>query len=198
MKKILIGLLALTMLTFAGCEKDDPDPEDPIAERTVLVYMAARNNLSYWPSSGYRFASADLKEIKQASKELGDNHLVIYVDKAQDPVAEFDDHKPYLLHYRKGELRDSIPMDSTAIPCDPVVMKSVISKAFTDYPAKDYGLVLWGHATGWLIKSDSIASYTARKRAYGGSNITNSNRGAGDKWMNIPTLAKTLKTLPHL
>ena len=198
MKKFFLGIMALMAWTFIGCNKDDEETEDPIAERTVLIYMAAQNNLSYWPGSGYRFAKNDLDEIKQALPQMGDNHLVIFVDKAKDPVTRYDDHNPYLLHYRKGELRDSVPLDSTMVPCDPTMMKNVINRVFTDYPAKDYGLVLWGHASGWLFKSDSIASYTARQRAYGGSNLNNSNQGAGDRWMNIPTLAKILKTVPHL
>ena len=190
--------MALTAWTFVSCNKDDDEPEDPQAERTVLIYMAAQNNLSYWPGSGYRFAKNDLDEIKQALPQMGDNNLVIFVDKAKNPNSLYDDHNPYLLHYRKGELRDSVPLDSTMVPCDPTMMKNVINRVFTDYPAKDYGLVLWGHASGWLVKSDSIVSYTARQRAYGGSNLNNSNQGAGDRWMNIPTLAKILKTVPHL
>lgn len=197
-KRSLIGLLALMTLAFVSCGKDDPEPEDPIAERTVLIYMAAQNNLTYWPNSGHRFATTDLQEIKQAVKNLADYHLVVYVDKSQDPVSSLDDHIPYMLHYRKGELRDSISMDPTQLPCDPATMKAVINKAFTDYPAKDYGIVFWGHANGWLFKNDSIASYTARQRAYGGTNKNESNQGSGDLWMNIPTLAKVLKTTPHL
>lgn len=195
MKKLLIGLLAVA--TLVGCHKDDPEDE-PIAERTVLIYMAAQNNLSYWPLSGSRFANDDLNEIKQAIKKIGDNNLVIYVDKAKDPNAKYDDHIPYLLHYRNGELKDSISMDSTALACDPVTFKTVVKKAFTDYPANDYGLVLWGHATGWLIRSDTIVSYQARNRAYGGTMKNESNQSSGELWMNIPTLAKTLKALPHL
>ena len=198
MKKILIGLLAMTMLMFVGCGKDDPETEDPVAERTVLIYMAAQNNLTLWPNTSNRFAEYDLKEIKKGIESMGDNHLVIYVDKAKDPISGYDDYKPYLLHYRKGELRDSIPLDESMLPCNPATMKTVIEKAFTDYPGKDYGLVLWGHATGWLFKNDSIANNSARNRAYGGTNKNESNQGSGDLWMNIPTLAKTLKTLPHL
>jgi len=198
MKKILIGLLAMTMLMFVGCGKDDPETEDPVAERTVLIYMAAQNNLTLWPNTSNRFAEYDLKEIKKGIESMGDNHLVIYVDKAKDPISGYDDYKPYLLHYRKGELRDSIPLDESMLPCNPATMKTVIEKAFTDYPGKDYGLVLWGHASGWLFKNDSIANNSARNRAYGGTNKNGSNQGSGDLWMNIPTLAKTLKTLPHL
>jgi hypothetical protein len=89
-------------------------------------------------------------------------------------------------------------MDSTAIPCDPATMRTVIKKAFSEFPAKDYGLVLWGHATGWLIRTDTIASSAARKRAYGGTMYNGTNQGSGNVWMNIPTLAKVLKEVPHL
>lgn len=195
MKKLTIILLALVALV--ACHKDDPEEEDPTAERTVLIYMAAQNNLTYWPSSAYRFAESDLKEIAEGAKSLGDCHLVVYVDKAKDPVDTRDDHRPYLLHFRKGELRDSIAMDSTRLACDPATFREVAQKAFTDYPANDYGLVLWGHANGWLVRTDTLASY-ARRRAYGGTNPTESYVGSGDRWMNIPTLAKTLRSLPRL
>ena len=183
MKKILIGLLALTAWTFVSCNKDDDEPEDPQAERTVLIYMAAQNNLN-------SFAHYDLLEIEEGMKNIGNNHLVVYHDRAmQDPV---------LLHYRNGELRDSIPMDPAAVVCDPATLKAVAKKAFTDYPANDYGLVLWGHASGWLFRNDTLASANARKRAYGGTNKNGSNYGAGDTWMNIHMMAKALATLPHM
>ena len=195
MKKILIGFLAMTL--FVGCHKDDPEEEvETVAQRTVLIYMAAQNNLTY--NNGNRFAEMDLDEIKQGVKTIGDNNLVIYVDKAKDPTTSHNDHKPYLLRYRNGELKDSIPMDSTSVVCDPATLKAVAKKAFTDFPANDYGLVLWGHATGWLIRTDTITSNAARQRAYGGTNYNDSYSGSGNLWMNIPTLAKALKTLPHL
>ena len=182
MKKLLIALLAVTVLI--GCEKDDPsDNEDPKADRTVLIYMAAQNNLN-------SFAHYDLIEIEEGTKNIGNNHLVVYHDRAmQDPV---------LLHYCNGELRDSIPMDPTAVVCDPATLKAVAKRVFTDYPANDYGLVLWGHASGWLFKNDTIAYAGARRRAYGGTNMSGSNIGGGNMWMNTNTLAKALATLPHL
>ena len=195
MKKLFLAFLAAAILV--GCHKDDPEDEvETIAQRTVLIYMAAQNNLTY--NSGTRFAELDLKEIKEGVKTIGDNNLVIYVDKASDPMYNHNDPNPYMLRYRNGELKDSIPMDSTSMVCDPATLKAVAKKAFTDFPANDYGLVLWGHATGWLIRTDTIANYTARNRAYGGTNYNDSYSGSGNLWMNIPTLAKVLKTLPHL
>ena len=182
MKKLLIAFL--TIVAFVACDKDDPGTEEEnIAQRTVLIYMAAQNNLN-------SYAHYDLEEIQQGIKNIGDNHLVVYHDRAmQDPV---------LLHYRNGELSDSIPMDPAAVVCDPTTLKAVAKRVFTDYPANDYGLVLWGHASGWLFRNDTIASADARRRAYGGTNMNGSNYGPGDKWMNIHMLAKALAPLPHL
>lgn len=197
MKKLLIGLLAVMTLTFVSCHKDKEE-ESPTAERTVLIYMAGQNNLTYWSGSSFRYAEEDLKEIRNGVANMGDNHLLVYVSLAKDPDPKHDDHLPYLLHFRKGELRDSIPLDSTMIPSDPATFKTIVQKAFTNYPAKDYGLVLWGHGTGWLFRSDSLDSNQSRRRAYGGSNPNRSNQGAGDVWLNIPTMAKILKSQQHM
>lgn len=63
MKKYLI--LLATAFFFGACGCDDEDDDDTgLAERTVLVYMAADNNLS-------KFADLDLKELKEGSKQLG-------------------------------------------------------------------------------------------------------------------------------
>lgn len=194
MKKLLIALLGVA--AFIGCE-DDSDYIYPKAQRTVLIYMAAQNNLTN--DMGNRYAEFDLQEIKEGIRNMDDNHLVVYVNKAKDSNKAKDDHLPYLLHYYKGTLYDSIPMDSTMLPCDPATLQTVMKHTVNYYPADDYGLVLWGHATGWLYRNDTIAySVGARNRAYGGTNTNESAMGSGNKWMNIHTLAQMLKTQPHL
>ena len=65
MKKIVsLYLMILGVATgiMSCCHDDDPE-EDPIAECTVLIYMAAENDLS-------SFAINDLEEMKQASRAL--------------------------------------------------------------------------------------------------------------------------------
>lgn len=182
------------MALLTACQKDNNNNEpEGIAERTVLIYMSAENNLTDW--GGFPYADEDLKEIKEGAKSIGNNNLLIYVSKATK------DELPYLLYYRNGQMRDSIIIDKTEeLPCDPEQFEEVVRKAFTDYPANSYGLVLWGHATGWEINNDSIpyTSATARKKAYGGSNKNNSTSGAGRYWMNIPTMANVLKKVPHM
>lgn len=195
MKKILYAIIALAVLT--ACKKDEEETEVK-AGRTVLVYIAAENNLGYEEYIGkkYRNAYDDIQEMKEGVKTMGNNHLVVYVDKPNDPDPEFSRPIPYMLHFYKGELKDSIQMEES-LTSDPTIFENVIRTAFTKYPADSYGLVLWGHGSGWLIENDSV-KYNARKKAYGGDTGNNSYDTPGKSWMNIPSMAKALSRLPHL
>ena len=176
-------------------------PEEPQvkADKTVLVYIAAENNLGYMGGMGfsYRLANDDISEMKQGAKSIGNNHLVLYVDKCNDGDPLYNDPKPYILHFYQGELRDSIPMEES-LTADPSVFENVIRRSFTTFPAQSYGLVLWGYSSGWIINNDSVPYYSARRKAYGGDTGDNSYGGSGRYWMNIPSMASALSKLPHL
>ena len=75
MKNLLIAICLLAGLT--SCHHDDDDePVDNRDRRTVLVYIAAENNLSI-------YANSDLDEMKEGSKKLADDqNLIVYVDEA--------------------------------------------------------------------------------------------------------------------
>ena len=190
MKKLFIALLGLATLT--ACQKDDKE-EVVKAERTVLVYMAGENGLT-------SYINDELKEMMFGSKSIGNNNLLVYVDRGGG-----SSELPYLARIKDGKLGDSISIADMSISkqdeyaCDPKVMESVIRYAFQKFPSRnnDYGLVLWGHACGWMIETDSIPYTAMGRKAYG---IDNGNNGSSDygKWMNIPTMAKLLSKLPHL
>lgn len=176
MKKYLIALSLLT--TLWSCHRDHEDNDDPkstTARRTVLVYMAAENNLNF-------SAESDLTEMKTGSRSLAkDQNLIVYVDMATSQTT------PYLARVKGGELVDTIYMEES-LTADPAVLEKVLRTVRKNYPAKSYGLVLWGHASGWLISNDSVAY--AQSRAYGGDTGDNSSSGAGRYWMNIPSMAE--------
>ena len=83
-------------------------------------------------------------------------------------------------------------------------MKAIINYAFRKYPSRtgDYGLVLWGHATGWVLEDDSVATTATAaargpRRGYGvdrGSDLSNGKLA----WINISSLAEVLSQVPHL
>lgn len=183
MKKILIAICLLSGLT--SCHHDDDTPEDNTARRTVLVYMAAENNLT-------RFATEDLEEMKTGSLKLAeDQNLVIYVDKAGSLTA------PYIVRAKNGEMVDTIFMKE-ALSADPTTLQDVIQYTREHFPAKSYGLLLWGHASGWLVSTkDSISrtrgSSILEPKAYGGATGNNSSSSSGNYWMNIVPMAKAIQ-----
>jgi hypothetical protein len=183
MKKILIAICLLSGLT--SCHHDDDTPEDNTARRTVLVYMAAENNLS-------RFATEDLEEMKTGSLKLAeDQNLVIYVDKAGSLTT------PYIVRAKNGEMVDTIFMKE-ALSADPTTLQDVIQYTREHFPAKSYGLLLWGHASGLLVSTkDSISrtrgSSILEPKAYGGATGNNSSSSSGNYWMNIVPMAKAIQ-----
>ena len=183
MKKILIAICLLAGLT--SCHHDDDNPEDNSARRTVLVYMAAENNLT-------QFASEDLSEMKTGSLKLAeDQNLIIYVDKAGSLTT------PYIVRAKNGELVDTVFMKE-ALAADPTTLQDIIQYTREHYPAKSYGLMLWGHASGWLVSTrDSISRTRGNSimepQAYGGSTGNNSSSSSGNYWMNIVPMAKAIQ-----
>lgn len=188
MKKSLyiIGLLALAV---TGCHHHD-DPYKDLSKRTVIVYMAGENSLSY-------NATTDLMEMAVGSMQLSSNErLVAFVD--QQSV-----NPPYIV-----EIKDSI-CDTVKVfredfyASDPERFREVIEWIENRFPAANdnYALVLWGHATGWIVERDTIAQsrMMSSRRAYGLDYGNDNPQGerAGVKWMNITQMARALEGLPR-
>lgn len=170
---ILPVVLALVLTSCRDEPAIDPEPEIPptdLAPRTVLVYMAADNNLG----SG-NFDRSDINEmcIGAASANLGTaGRLIVYQSAYSKPPVLMEilpDRIDTLLNYEYGT---------------PAVarsrMEDVIASTRELAPARKYGIVLWGHGTGWL--QDGISGESAAY-AYG----PEQNKG-----MNISTLAEIL------
>ncbi|MBR4730370.1 MAG: lipoprotein [Prevotella sp.] len=202
MKKILFAIIATAVLTACNKDKEDEPKPEVKADRTVLLYMSGECSL-------WDFVEPDLNEMKTGSMTIGNNNLLVYVDRGNTKEI------PWLARIREGQFVDSVSIKDivkemnltpaqTSVTDDPYssegqVMEGVIRYAFKKYPSKnnDYALAFFGHGSGWLMK-DSVA-YTAmgRKKAYGIDNGRNAKDDSG-KWLNIPTMAKLLSKLPHL
>ena len=197
-KNVLFAVMMVVVLMTACSSDDDFEPVQPTPEKsesrtadqskTVLVYMAGRNNLA-------KIVNADLKEMKQGSKQLGDNdNLLVFVRRGKN------ERLPWLARIKNGEVIDSVSLSDMGITSsdgenrasDPAVMEGVMRYAFSHYPAMDgnYGLVLWGHGSGWLMNAEVKGVSKAFGVDYGDRN--------NEIWMNIPTMAHILKGMPHL
>lgn len=99
---VLMSILATA--TFTACSDDSLDydvnnqkeaqkPNDNNGiQRTVLVYMAGRNNLSY-------YATTDLAEMKEGSMKIGDDQaLLVFMRR------NYDGEEPWLARIKNGEV----------------------------------------------------------------------------------------------
>ncbi len=132
--------LILVVLTLSSCGKNDDKPN---CHRTVLVYVAANNNLS-----GYD--AYDLTEMRRAVQEgaLNGGRLILFrVNKSESPALyEMD---------KTGELQLLKQYESTFLSTDPDNFRIVCDDMRRFAPNNQYGLVLWSHASGWLSHSPS-------------------------------------------
>ena len=184
MKRILLYLCCIVALT--ACSSDDGNDTMPVgpAYRTVVVYMSAENNLS-----GY--AQADIYEMIQGRKQAPANdNLVLFVDKASEQ------EKPFIAKVTTDNKLDTLwRYETDFLASDPKNMTRVLKDCITLCPALvDYGLVLWGHANGWVIENDSVAtdSPATPRRAYGMDSGDNQPKRTGT-WINIPSLRQVLE-----
>ena len=178
MKKILLTVCALTLL--AACSQDDNDSQqvEPSvkARRTVLVYVAAENNLD-------PFLDNNLAEMKKGSLALGDDqNLVVYVNRAQKK------NPCYMARIRQGELVDTLFMPDE-LAADPAVLERILCETRERYPAQSYGLVLWGHCDGWVVQNSDDHPAT---RAFGASSGDRTKSIMDLYWMDIPQMAQAI------
>ena len=177
MRKLFIILCGAILL--AGCKKDNDDPAKKETQRTVVVYISGDNSLS-------SAAATDILEMKEGAAGIpSDGRLVAFVDRY------VSGEKPFIAEIKNDEQQ---PMDTLYkypndfYASDPDLFSEVLQRIAGLCPAKEYGLVLWGHGSGWLVERDTIA----QKRAYG---IDETGDGYGGKWMNITQMARALKGL---
>lgn len=167
---IIIGLMLLV-----ACEKEHID--DVNVERAVLVYMAADNNLS-------GISGSDLSEIIKGSKDLTDGQkLLLLIDR---PTTN-----PYILEVIKGDTIRMKTYNEDRRSSDASLLEEVMQWMVARYPCDSYGLVLWGHADGWVYYDPLQAS--AKRRGYG-VDMQNDTK----TWMNIPDMADALSSTPKL
>ena len=176
MNRILLSIV--TALLIVGCSSDNDEPPQP-AKRTVMVYMAAENSLSI-------NAQSDINEMINGVKKISKwDNLLVFVDRINKS------EQPFIIRLRNNDRQpaDTIrKYDSDFLDSDPEKMNEVLSWMMLNYPADDYGLVIWGHANGWVIMNDSVAT----RRAIAGDESNGTTY-----WMNMPTLRSTLKSLPY-
>ncbi len=172
MKHIIITICLMAI--FTACSNE----ENERPGRAVLVYMAADNNLG---DNGY--LTSDIREIMAGSKNIAPNdRLYIFYSKRSTPR---------IYQVEQGDTIRRYTFTDDTHSSDPATLRKALEWMISDVQnTNEYGLVLWGHSTGWEI-SNTLA--TSRRRAYGAE-----SNGSIVTWMNIPDMAKALDGLPRL
>ncbi len=168
-------------LLFTSCHHDGGGCGD----RTVLIYLASDNNLS-------TYVNNDMQQMFDGSLKVDKdkNNIIIFVDKPGE--------NPYILEVRQGKhtMVKSYEVDMNT--GSEATLRMALQWTVEHYPANSYGLVLWGHADGWILhdtRSDvpqQLSAPRAPRRAYG------VDRGSGMQWIDIPELAASLASFPRL
>lgn len=151
MKSAIYSLIILCLGILAcGCSSDRDSDPGLIVHRTVLVYMAANNDL-------YRFALDDINEMKAGvytNGGLNGGRLLVY--------RVTPDHAPELIEIdSKGNESVLISYPTSTQSLSIEQMSRVISDTKSLAPASDYGLILWSHGTGWISDSGVITEHNS-------------------------------------
>lgn len=135
-------ICCLGLLLLAACGEDDlpVEPEAPV-ERTVLMYIAADNNLA-------PFALRDLDEIRLGMANVPAGlAMLVYVDTG--------DGNARLLKFRSnnGNVKEEVVKEygernSTGVEETQEVFRDVFGNPA--YQADSYGLIYWSHCDGWI------------------------------------------------
>lgn len=139
MKHLNITLLLFATAIFTAVmqscgSSDEPSVEKPT--RSVLVYMAANNNLSI-------NAYYDLKEIIEGAKDISGGHLLIYYHRPNQ--------EPRLIEITPdGEEKTLKTYDTSESSVSIARMRQVVADARSVDTNGKLGLVFWSHGTGWL------------------------------------------------
>jgi len=194
MKQSYISIIVFGMMVLMTACSDNEAPVTRSAEgsnsKTVLIYMAGRNSLE-------SAINADLKEIKQGSRQIAeDNNLLVFVRRNEYEM-------PWLARIKNGQVTDSLSIKDMGIASsdgenrasDPIIMEGVMRYAFNHYPAMNgnYGVVLWGHGSGWLIMDEVKCARNNRAFALDCGNVNDNGL-----WINFTSMAEIFKGLPHL
>lgn len=186
---IMIKLIRLTICIMSACimsacsdKNDDPQPGPAEANRAVLVYMVADNDLNGW-------ALEDIKEMRSvAAKECKNKNArwIVYYSGT--------DHKPRLIEFdADGNEKTLVSYSTSELSVSISRMRKVIDDFKRIAPARNYGLVLWSHGTGWINDPGSLDEPEVAAGLYGDmSPLSFGYEYTNDSKMKVSSLGKAL------
>lgn len=149
-------------------ELELPEEEEP-AELTLMVYMAADNDLE-------SYALQNLKAMEHAEYEK--INVIALIDRAEGYDQTNDDWTDTRLLEIMHDSTDGSWLVSRRLKCpalgiserrvteldmaNPAVLKGFIEFCKSEYEAKQYALIIWGHGTGWRYAAEGYSVWGSR------------------------------------
>ena len=132
-------IVSFCIMTFSSCsDNDDPDPKK-LPQRTLIVYLAADNNL-YWEMD------QRLDSIASGFTKNIDGRVIVYCDKGGSNPVLLE-----LKHDNTGKVyKEEIAVYEEQNSATKEVLQNAIQQAMQQAPAESYGLLVWSHGWGWL------------------------------------------------
>ncbi len=140
MKKIKLSVLVLILLcNLVSCEKTTPNQDsDEISEMTILIILEANNDLK-------REAFLNINDMEFGLPEVHNSNVLV--------LLRANDHKSTLLELKHDKNLNIINSDTIEIIHHDLStaenLGEVANLVQKKFPAKNYGLLLWSHATSW-------------------------------------------------
>lgn len=171
-----LNFFVLIASILYSCDKNkEPITTSDIANRTILVYMVATNSLGAGNED-----IKDINEMLEASNTntLNNGRLLVFHASLNS--------NPTLKEIKNGEIKILKKYDQSILSVEQERMQQVIDDTKQLAPAKEYGLILWSHANGWLQTGiNSLKNTPPTKTPLAFGEDCNKN-------MNITTLANVI------
>lgn len=144
MKIRSLVVILCSALLLGGCAKESCESV-PQVSHTLLIYMAADNNL------GYADDADNLAKMYDAvgRSALNGGRLVVYHDPLNGTPSLFEIFKGRSGKAEKRVIKNYEEHNSASAQ----TMGAVIADLRTSTPSLSYGMILWSHGTGWLPKN---------------------------------------------
>ncbi|KAA6348864.1 Clostripain [termite gut metagenome] len=143
LRSVINILFFITVIfTYASCNEDEDIIIEDTIDRTVIIYMAADNNLS----------DDALDNINQIKKSISNPkfNVIIFVD------GVFETPSILKIEKNRSIIVKNYPEFNSA---DAKELNKVLLDIISMYPSKNYGLVLWSHGISWLPSGASLRSF---------------------------------------